>query len=258
MIQPASKLADIVETLIRLSAVESPNALEVNRIRREAQALITTGSDAQSGYAIIGMVDALVFKTDESIASFKNALKLGYDSTHVANFAVALERLGKISMAWELLSKEYPKHPMDIELHRHAHRVAILTFNVEAKLEIEGILKKLMIDTKPLEDQAELKAFSERLSRHGKSLADARAVMECAVSYLVSKKIAVRAESFKNFGDGQLAVYLHVGKTPEQAAELSFGLAETLVSDFPDPMDEHLTISCLPMREKTADERIGG
>ena len=99
MAQPqtrANQLTDQVNEMMHRDDV--PSEIEVARLTRDAKSLIQV--EPERAYDLLGMIAALVFDVNESVANHKRAISIDPDSDMLnLNFCVSLDHLGRTSQA---------------------------------------------------------------------------------------------------------------------------------------------------------------
>lgn len=120
---PATKAGQLIERLVKLSDMQTLDALEIKRIGREAKALLAV--DAARGHSIFGCLAALEGDIEESHRRNRIALELDDDLTIRFNYSVSMSLLDENEAAFEVASRALERSDDDLGLLRHAIRVAL-------------------------------------------------------------------------------------------------------------------------------------
>ena len=120
---PASKASDLIEKLASIATAHSVNEFEVARIQQQARQLMSV--DAVGAHTVLGCVAALKGDATAVRRHHNITLRLSADAGVSHNYAVSLALLEMNEEALEILMSALDKAPDDLDLLRHAIRLAL-------------------------------------------------------------------------------------------------------------------------------------
>ena len=116
---PARKADALIGALVELDCSEIMDDLALNRLAREAQALMK--SDATGARIVLGGIAGIEGDAAKVREHYGVALRLSARNGHVlANYATALTKVGRMDDAFEAIMEVCERHPADASILREA------------------------------------------------------------------------------------------------------------------------------------------
>jgi hypothetical protein len=258
---PKPAIHEITDRLNALMDEERPSQLALAQLRTEAKKLIRS-DHAAMGYAALGMIGTLAFDSDAVVSAFQNSLRLQYDPVTAENFAISLDRVGKLKLAADIAAETARRHPDSIGAIDTALRQALFVFRLKDAAEFMERLKKLrtgLTESRhrikafaPDRDHVDFRDFSDfiiRAEAAGVMQGDLAERAEAAAAILFEQRVVARGTEFGFVPGGGVAYMFSVRRSVDEAVELSWGMAERIVSRFKVSLSEWATFSAVTKEE---------
>lgn len=226
--------------------------LEVRRIVQDANKLVKAGGDLTAqGYGVLGAVASYQLDPAEVERCFKNAIAQSDPDNFVVfqlNRSIALHRVYKQREALKLIADVIHRHKDNLMLIREGIRLASCALQFEQLKEFRDLLELLhceMPTDVALTDYEEL-LFMAKQSEMGITSDDIVKRIDAAGETLLRQKVRFGSVNLRVTSDGECNYQFCVKVSPQEAAELTFTIADRLVEQFEDPMEKLLTFSVFP------------
>lgn len=119
---------------------DADNGFELRSIEKEANTLLKT--DAASAYMVLGIVYGIKGDYEQCTDNFSRSIKL-YDYSVVrTNYAVSLQRIGRLSESYKQIEKALDISGFDIEIYQIAIPILFLSGHPEKVIELSEALVK--------------------------------------------------------------------------------------------------------------------
>lgn len=261
---PAAKTDELIGLLNQQLLLRQPDELTLRRVIVEAERILKTVRwDAEvraSTYSTIGMAKFMLGKHSEGRASFQEAFSLHASSVLGMNYVMALRRYGYCSEAYAHAQKLALTYKDDIAVLRDAVALAFSCLQIDkVKLHSDALIR-LKADDDYCTSMYETVAgaafglLQERLTERLDNF-------ELLFDYIdtAGEVVRERLGYTSGFGinvvdDGSAVMSFQVIASPSEAAEVSYSIAEALLSKFDDSFMDIFTIGCLAAPE---NDRVG-
>ena len=241
---PARKAGVLIEALVALDRSEILDDLTLNRLAREARALMK--SDATGARIVLGGIAGIEGDAAKVREHYGVALRLSpRDRQVLANYAAALTNVGKMDDAFEAIMEVCERHPADASVLEDTIDIAMQGARFG---ECRALCKRRnkLKPEEPRNDEARMTAVVEAI--------DGGAFDEQAAQQVVKLAHEIRLSAGVRYGgSGLVAVYgepdrfgfdVHVRASPGTAADLNEALANRVVED--DALMDGLALNFVP------------
>ena len=241
---PARKANALIEALVELDRRKILDDLALNRLAREAQALMK--SDATGARAVLGGVASIEGNVEKVREHYDAALRLSSrDSNVLAHYATALTKVGKMDDAFEAIMEVCERHPDDAAFLQDAIAIAVQG----ARFGKSRSLYKRRNRLKPegrRKDEAQMTAIAEAIDRGAFKERAAREVVRIAheIRQSAGARYAGSAPVLVYGEPDRFGFDVHVHASPSAAAALNEALANRVVEN--DTLMDGLRLNFVP------------
>lgn len=243
------KASELVDRLLVATDSLIPDELELKRIEHEARrSLEQSGTAKALGYFALGVLAAMRLKVDDIDRYFNAALQVCEPRDCLffrLNYAIALQRALEFRRSADVAASLALDHLDDIEALRQAVRSAELACRFSDVDKFKEKLDRLGTPFKADsgEDPIDLQPVRERMQAYGVKESDLLERLEVAADVLRRKGHGFRALVMYTTGTGETMYQFAVPVTPEEAANLSFEVADAIVGAFDEPLSDLIVVS---------------
>ena len=241
---PARKAGVLIDALVALDRSEILDDLALNRLAREARALMK--SDATGARIVLGGIAGIEGDAAKVREHYGVALRLSpRDRQVLANYAIALAKAGQMDDAFEAIMEVCERHPADASVLEDTIDIAMQGARFGEGRALYERWKKLKPE-EPRNDEARMTAVAEAIDRGAFDERAARQVVRLVHEIRLSAGV-------RYGGSGLVAVYgepdrfgfdMHVRTSPGTAADLNEALANRVVED--DALMDGLALNFVP------------
>ena len=229
----ASKASELIKRLAVVADSPSLDDFEVQRIARDANALIQ--SDPAGAHTALGGIAALRGHADESRKHHRIALTLDKTVTTCFNYSISLSLLQQHEEALEIASNSMKAYPDHVELLSHAIHTALDSGNFTNARDLCGRWAHLFPShPNPLSDQARQLADAVDAGEFGEQ--GVRDLLRILASIQRGERVRTSKTAFSFHNPrGSFLYEKRIHAKPELAAEMNEMLADR-IADSPELM----------------------
>lgn len=241
---PARKADALIGALVELDRSEIMDDLALNRLAREAQALMK--SDATGARIVLGGIAGIEGDGAKVREHYGVALRLSERNGHVlANYATALTKVGQMDDAFEAIMEVCERHPDDAAFLQDAIAIAVQG----ARFGKSRSLYKRRNRLKPegrRKDEAQMTAIAEAIDRGAFKERAAREVVQIAheIRQSAGARYAGSAPVLVYGEPDRFGFDVHVHASPSAAADLNEALANRVIEN--DTLMDGLRLNFVP------------
>lgn len=228
------------------------NDLEVKRITHEAEKLIRAGGDfVAQGYGVLGATAAYQLDPDKVRSCFKNALCYSDPDNLVTfqlNRSIALHRVYQQAEALKFVLEAIDSNRDHLQLLQEGMRLSAAALQLDRLADLRELLSRLGASA-PSDlgiTELEEKRFNTRRLKLGIEYSEILERIDTAGEVLLSNKVRFGSVHAYVLPNGECNYRFNAKTTPEEAAELTFLIADHLVARFENAFEDLLTIAVFP------------
>ena len=228
------------------------NDLEVKRITHEAEKLVRAGGDfVAQGYGVLGATAAYQLDPDKVRSCFKNALCYSDPDnvvTHQLNRSIALHRVYQQAEALKLVLEAIDSKRDHLQLLQEGMRLSAAALQLDQLANLRELLSRLG-ESAPSDlgiSELEEQRFNSRRLKLGIEYSEILERIDTAGEVLLSNKVRFGSVHAYVLPNGECNYRFNTKVTPEEAAELTFLIADLLVARFENAFEDLLTIAVFP------------
>jgi tetratricopeptide (TPR) repeat protein len=241
---PARKASALIEALVDLDRRKTLDDLALNRLAREAQALMK--SDATGARAVLGGVASIEGNVERVREHYDAALRLSSrDSNVLAHYATALTKVGKMDDAFEAIMEVCERHPDDAAFLQDAIAIAVQGARFGESRSLYKRRNRLKPEGRS-KDGAHMTAIAEAIDRGAFKERAAREVVQIAheIRQSAGARYAGSAPVLVYGEPDRFGFDVHVHASPTAAADLNEALANRVVEN--DTLMDGLRLNFVP------------
>jgi hypothetical protein len=247
------KANEWIDRLIEITDGTEINDFELKRIEQEARKLLNGPNSQQSdSYEVLGVIAALRQNPAEVRTFFDAAIRLADAESYpvrVSNKVIALQRTYNLRESLEISLSLSERYPDNLDLLQLAHTCALTALKLGVVMELDNRAKALNHSLSVPDDNdnaVDIEPLMNLMGRSGITDNQLLERIEVAASVLEKRKLRFFGNQFFTLSNGESAYKFLSMISPEEAAEVSFEIAEVIIETFDDPLSSVLTISCIP------------
>jgi hypothetical protein len=251
--------------LIDMAITARSSEFLVRRIERDAQLLLLKGVEQPQMFWLVRTFTSFLRGEREECARCADAAyRLArHDVVILANVASLLADIGEPRLAAVYAQRLARSSTDDPMFMIRAARVFSVTLNFEAAAEIMRSHEvQSLVDQRPsiLKDEPILRdigALVEIFRPDSVSVEERVALLETAISAVCSEGFSVRRVRPVHYPyDNTMRYELFVETSPQQCGDLSFAIAEAIVTSFEEDRAELITFACRPLASYQPSESV--
>lgn len=249
MVKPALKSSELIQVLAAMYQSDSIDEFTIKRARVEADKLLKAGF--LDGHVIHALIDCLALDVDSFMAHYDIVQKRSSNPVDLMNMVKCLSRLAYNSKAFSLFESILKHYPDDLEVLKLGINVSLQSLNFVKCSEYFGRLEKL--GSKDLDpDDLSISRIVKRLVNLMNDLnlqdLDFQELLDVSSAVIRSQRVAVRGVNIVSGLDGNVSLKFAIISGAERAIEISFEIAETIISKLENNFNNILTVGCIPSK----------